>query len=372
MTQRQYQAQQLSTLLETLQSKVQSGTLRINAFSKVDRLSRCRILVYQSGEITYAGSNLPPVPKLAHKLIQQFKPSLGETTLKFVREKVTNPTSARELFALLCKIRALSWEQIESYFQTQVAITLEQLLPYAGQFEFNPTVEFDLTYGDDLHGLNPSKLKFELARRQEQWLALTPTISSMEAIPSLSQGGLEAIANDSAQLHAKQYIDGKNSIVEIAERSGRDPLALAQLYLTWSQANWIVFEETYKVNKPKNLPTILSVDDSPIVQTMIKRTLGDRYQVLLASNAVDALNLLNQKQVSLLLLDVTMPDIDGLEMCRTLRSIPKFCNLPIVMLTARDTFVDKIKGQIAGTNCYLTKPFEASKLLDIIENFVSN
>jgi twitching motility two-component system response regulator PilG len=81
---------------------------------------------------------------------------------------------------------------------------------------------------------------------------------------------------------------------------------------------------------------------------------------------------MNQKQISLLLLDVTMPDIDGLEMCRTVRSIPKFRHLPIIMLTARDGFFDKVKGQIAGTNRYLTKPFDAEKLLEIVSEFVGD
>lgn len=67
-----------------------------------------------------------------------------------------------------------------------------------------------------------------------------------------------------------------------------------------------------------------------------------------------------------------MPDIDGLEMCKTLRSIPKFRNLPIVMVTARDTLVDKMKGQIAGTNRYLTKPFDTEKLLAVIGEFLGN
>jgi twitching motility two-component system response regulator PilG len=112
------------------------------------------------------------------------------------------------------------------------------------------------------------------------------------------------------------------------------------------------------------------VDDSPIVQTMIRRALSDRYNVLIASNAVEALNLLNSKSIKLLLLDVTMPDIDGLEVCRTLRGIPKFRDLPIIMLTARDGYVDKFKGYMAGSTKYLTKPFQAEELLAVIAEYV--
>lgn len=370
MIQRQYQAQQLSTLLETIQSKKTSGTLRINASIPSNRPTRSRILVWQNGAISYTGSSLPHIPTLAKKLIKEFKPSVSDTAIKFAQEKLTNPASARELFEILCKIRILTWEQIESYFQTQAAITLEQLLPYGGQFQFSPAIEFDLSYGEDRRGLNWSELKFELARRKDEWATLAPTINSMEDAPSLSKGGLEAIPHENVRLHAKQYIDGKRSIVEIAERCEQDPLQLARSYVTWSQTNWIIFEEFIKAAQSQDFPTILSVDDSPIVQTMIKRSLGDRYNVLLASNAVDALNILNQKSVALLLLDVTMPDIDGIEMCRTVRSIRKFHDLPIVMLTARDSLVDKMKGQIAGTNRYLTKPFDKEKLLEVVGEFI--
>jgi DNA-binding response OmpR family regulator len=87
---------------------------------------------------------------------------------------------------------------------------------------------------------------------------------------------------------------------------------------------------------------------------------------LLINNAVDALKVISTNPISLLLLDVTMPEIDGLEFCRTVRSIPKFKNLPIIMLTARDKLSDKLRGQIAGATHYLTKPIEPNQLLEIV------
>jgi twitching motility two-component system response regulator PilG len=66
-----------------------------------------------------------------------------------------------------------------------------------------------------------------------------------------------------------------------------------------------------------------------------------------------------------------MPEIDGLEFCRTVRSIGKFKDLPIIMLTARDKFSDKFRGQIAGATHYLTKPVEAKQLLEIVDKCVA-
>ena len=65
-----------------------------------------------------------------------------------------------------------------------------------------------------------------------------------------------------------------------------------------------------------------------------------------------------------------MPEIDGLELCRTVRSIPQFRDLPIIMVTARDGFFDKVKGKFAGSSDYLTKPFDAEQLRQIVAKYI--
>jgi len=121
---------------------------------------------------------------------------------------------------------------------------------------------------------------------------------------------------------------------------------------------------------PTSMLTVLSVDDSTVMQQLIKNTLSAEYRVLLCSSAVQALSLINQEPIAVVLLDVTMPEMDGLDFCRTVRSIPKFQNLPIVMLTARDSGLDRLQGRLAGATEYLTKPFDADQLRTIIQNLV--
>lgn len=115
---------------------------------------------------------------------------------------------------------------------------------------------------------------------------------------------------------------------------------------------------------------VLAVDDSPVMQELIRRALVNHYWVLVADNAVDALGMLAQEDITVLLLDVSMPDIDGLELCRTIRNLPQFHSLPIVMLTARDRAFDKIQGRIAGATEYLTKPFDAEQLCEVVGKYV--
>ncbi|MBD2669777.1 response regulator [Arthrospira platensis FACHB-439] len=120
------------------------------------------------------------------------------------------------------------------------------------------------------------------------------------------------------------------------------------------------------VNQSSQQATVLAVDDSTVMQGLVKQALSNTYNVLLADNAVDALSVIYHNKVSVLLLDVSMPGIDGLELCRTIRSIPQFQALPIIMLTARDGAFDKVQGRLAGATEYLTKPFDAEKLCEVI------
>ncbi len=117
--------------------------------------------------------------------------------------------------------------------------------------------------------------------------------------------------------------------------------------------------------------TILAVDDSILIQELLKEVLADEYNVLVADNAKGALSLIYKEPVALLLLDIWMPGVDGLELCRTLRSLPQYENLPIIMLTAKDKIFDKVQGRLAGATEYLTKPFDPEKLRQTCRKFLS-
>ncbi|TVU52420.1 MAG: response regulator [Arthrospira sp. PLM2.Bin9] len=122
---------------------------------------------------------------------------------------------------------------------------------------------------------------------------------------------------------------------------------------------------------PSSQPTILAVDDSLIIHKMVKQTLGQDYRVLVASNTLEALGKLHHDSIDLMLLDISMPGVDGLELCRIIRRTPHLEKLPIIMLTARDTICDKIEGRLAGATEYLTKPFNPEKLQTTVEKILA-
>ena len=105
---------------------------------------------------------------------------------------------------------------------------------------------------------------------------------------------------------------------------------------------------------------ILVVDDEKEIADLIEIYLvSDGYKVLKANNAEAGLALLEKEEVHLVLLDIMMPGMDGLEMCKRIRETN---NIPIIMLSARSTDLDKILGLGTGADDYVTKPFNPLEL----------
>ena len=107
---------------------------------------------------------------------------------------------------------------------------------------------------------------------------------------------------------------------------------------------------------------ILVVDDEPAVRESLRRALQlEGYEVDLAGDGQEALESMRSNGVDAMILDVSMPRLDGLETCRRLRSAGSA--LPVLMLTARDEVSDRVAGLDAGADDYVVKPFALEELL---------
>jgi two-component system, OmpR family, response regulator MprA len=107
---------------------------------------------------------------------------------------------------------------------------------------------------------------------------------------------------------------------------------------------------------------ILVVDDEPAVRDAVERALRlEGYDVLLAGDGGEALETLDTRPPDAVVLDLLMPRVDGLELCRRMRS--RGDRTPVLMLTARDTISDRVAGLDAGADDYLVKPFALAELL---------
>ena len=114
--------------------------------------------------------------------------------------------------------------------------------------------------------------------------------------------------------------------------------------------------------------TILAVDDSPTIRKLVSMTLRRHdYEVILAEDGMEALGKLNHISPDLILLDITMPRMNGYQVCKIIKGNRATKAIPVIMLSGKDGFFDKVRGRLAGSSVYVTKPFDPRVLLQIVE-----
>jgi two-component system, OmpR family, phosphate regulon response regulator PhoB len=119
------------------------------------------------------------------------------------------------------------------------------------------------------------------------------------------------------------------------------------------------------------MTTILIADDEPAILDLVRFTLDDpQVQIVSAADGAAAVELARSVRPDVALLDVQMPRLSGLEVCRRIRQLPECAHTRIVMLTASAQAEDRRRGMAAGADHYLTKPFSPLTLLTLVRALV--
>lgn len=118
--------------------------------------------------------------------------------------------------------------------------------------------------------------------------------------------------------------------------------------------------------------SILIVDDNEDILEFLSEVLGESYKLHLASNGEIAQEILDNQVVDLIISDIMMPGIDGFELCRLIKSKVEYCHIPIVLLTAKNTYQAHIESLEVGADVYIQKPFSPELLQIQIANLLKN
>jgi CheY-like chemotaxis protein len=111
--------------------------------------------------------------------------------------------------------------------------------------------------------------------------------------------------------------------------------------------------------------TIMVVDDNPDIITIVKTILEGRgYTVFSASGGPELLNMLPNKKPDLIILDIMMPEMDGLEVLTRLKGKTETASIPVILLTAKVQYEDVLGGYKLGADYYITKPFTSTQLVN--------
>lgn len=118
---------------------------------------------------------------------------------------------------------------------------------------------------------------------------------------------------------------------------------------------------------------ILLVEDEPVIRELVKNMLSDgAVTVDCASNGVEGLKLARTQPFDLILLDVVLPQMDGITVCRMIKGDPNTARVPLYMLTAKAKKADVETATKAGADGYIQKPFRGAELMDLVERLRSS
>jgi len=316
-------------------------------------------LFFDNGELIYAtdtDSKLTRLRDYLHgfgldKSLDQLPSSkLGTKVLEYeqiwalLEANILSPEQAKSILA--STIREVLFDIIGLYQGTFIFETSPAITPKLERFKF-------------------SQISAEYSRQLQTWKQFYPVLQSIDQCPILLAEG--------ALPHLNTWIDDGTTIRQLSRYAGLsisqigqqiyDAIALGDVAITPLAMN---VQQQVKVQSSR----ILCIDDSVTICRTVEYILHNHgFQVMAVSSPTKALSLVFQHKPDLILCDITMPELDGYELCGMLRKSSAFAKVPIIMLTGKDGFIDRVKARMVGATEYLTKPFGEKELLTTVEKY---
>jgi chemotaxis family two-component system response regulator PixG len=222
---------------------------------------------------------------------------------------------------------------------------------------------------------------------QQKWQAaglahLSPTLA-----PTLRQG-----ASSQALSVSDNYLNGEFTLWDIALQLEKSVTEVTRSLLPLAEKGILQFQEipdlsvptvkqpvaatpplleTKSLESTEKQPLIACIEDSPVLAHTLKKILMPAgYQVLIILEPMRGFSQLIEQKPDLILLDLHLPNADGYSICKFLRETPVFKKTPIIILTARNTEIDRFRAKQVGATEFLAKPPQAKELLQILQKFV--
>ncbi|NUN66600.1 response regulator [Pseudanabaena biceps] len=345
----------VSTIIKLIEFGQRTGELLIESST-----GKFWFLFFDRGELIYATDTDSSLSRL-----QDYLYGLG---LDYALEN---------LVASKLGIDLLEYGQIWSLLESQVIdlqkaksilenIILEVLFDTLSLYQGNFVFEVSPALTPKLSRLKFSQISADYVRQLRVWKQFYPVLQSVEQAPVLVE--------PNALPELNTWINGQITIRQLSRYSGWDICQVGQAVYEAIAAGKVTIMPLKAEPKPvvkARSPKILCVDDSVTICRAVEYILHNHgYQVMAISSPTKALSVIFQNKPDLILCDVAMPELNGYELCGMLRKSSAFAKVPIIMLTGKDGFIDRVKARMVRATEYLTKPFGERELLTTVEKYI--
>lgn len=330
---------------------------------------------FLNGQIVYAGQIEPDLSRLRDYLHRyRLEATIDQIPASSIA--TFNTPEYGCLWALLEK-HLVTPTQGRSILRGMVQETLFDLLSlHQGSFGFelgNPLTPQLLT-------LEIAPLATKILKQVQEWKQLHPQLHSPDQCLVIAEAAkLKAALPETTFQALDRYLDGKISIRQIARYLNRDISTVARAIYPYIQRGWLQTahtvlpsaQSTSELSLNTKTPKVVCIDDSPTVGKAVELMLcRNGYEITTIENPLTALSLVFQLKPDFILCDIAMPELDGYELCAMLRQSTAFRHTPIVMLTGKEGFIDRVRARMVGATDYLTKPFGEHEILMLLEKYI--
>lgn len=345
--------------LKELSHKQLSGQLTIRSFNSYS--SGWRIYIGR-GQIHYATSLIAQKERISY-LLSRFFPDLNH----HCPDPLNNEY---EYLYSFFRSGQLTFQQLRDlvYTLSQEAL-MHCLASPPAKLEFEPRIGLDPL----LVSASPKDMAYAIRPQILQWIKLRESIRSplwRVGTENLNQF-YETLTRDPSLSNLKPLampLTGFPNLYELARDFRMDVLTLAQKLQPYAKNRQLQVKPYEQTQIHSDAPTVACIDDSDSVQRNVKRVLETAgYQVVSLTEPARALTTLVRKKPVLILMDITMPEMNGYDLSRMLRQSASLKEVPIVMLTGRDGVVDRLRARMVGANDYITKPFNPHQLIQLVQ-----
>lgn len=371
-------------------------------------------IYFQQGKFKYIESSVQILDQLKYHLYQLGWTSVAVALKQMPASTIADKSSDRDLYS-----KVISWFLAEKHFDlTQAATLVEEIikdeLQYCLMLDRGNSFWHDeaslpagiipqlagLVALDVPESLNEQRIRLKL------WQNCSDRLLSVHQrpyfAPSWSQKPLPpGSLNLQSLTELTKVLKGRTSIRQLSMLLKKDELQVAQILSPYIEEKIIYLHHApAPLNKLPNIPRdpkeeqsqldrarqvlnntagtastktwkIVCIDDSPTILNEIKRFLSqEKYEITAIDDPVQAVSQIFKINPDLILLDITMPRINGYKLCSLLRNSGKCDDIPIIMVTGNKGLIDKARSKLSGATDYFTKPFTQKGLNEIVEKYL--
>ncbi len=237
--------------------------------------------------------------------------------------------------------------------------------------------------------LAPQLVSFDIAplitvimKQLHQWKQLNPEIQDPSQCPVITDTeNLKLALPENTYKGLYRSCDGQTSLRQIARYINRDVVTIAKAIYPYIEKGWVnlnsnnldlLDQKNSQLSEINKKPHILCLDDDLTIAKSVEAILSNQgYSITAITEPISAISQILEIKPNLILCDLVMPKLNGYEICSMLRGSSLFKEIPIIILTGKESYINRVQAKLLGATDYLTKPFGKNELLTLVENYLN-